>query len=126
MNLTTANHLWMFPAWFEAGWWNVSYPNKEDNNTDSTYNCTREQVSHHCTVHACCTYCVVGVCVCVCVCVQYGYMYCVVILCVCVLDATSSEEFSVSRLAQFWSGRKCHNCQWNGEHSLQHLFMYIV
>ena len=35
MNLTTENHLWMFPAWYNAGWWNTSVDGK---------NCTREQV----------------------------------------------------------------------------------
>ena len=39
MGLTTENHLWMFPAWYNAGWWNTSV-----DGTTSEKNCTREQV----------------------------------------------------------------------------------
>ena len=58
MGLTTENHLWMFPAWYNAGWWNTSV-----DGTTSEKNCTREEVrdkvvlfslsSSHTSIHMC-------------------------------------------------------------------------
>ena len=50
MNLTTPNHLWMFPAWFTEGWWNDTDGYEDPNNM---YRCTRDQVSQYMHMHTC-------------------------------------------------------------------------